>query len=507
MNGMNLCLCHFFLNFLLNPFIMIRHIQKRPGMGLPGGLGMANKKNKKVVRYRRPLNINVGMIIFALIFAYMLFYVYTYIKRDKIEFYEVSEGSIVNDQRHTGIIFREETTKYTDRAGNINYYLREGKKAAVGTRIYSIDETGALSSLLAEKADGSVALSSDNLSTLKKQLSSFSQTFTDAGFQSVYDTKYTLDSEVLEFVNMDTLKNLDSVIAEMGINFQEVRSDASGIVSYSIDSMEGLTPTQVTAEMFDRSSYTRTNVKSGQLVEQGAPAYKLVTSGDWSIVFPLSEEETALYNGKTSLLVKFSGTSLKTSGSFSTITGADGKVYGKLDFTKYMEQFVSDRFVEFEIITEEVQGLKIPRSAVTEENFYLIPKDFLVRSDTGAARGFYKETYGEDGTPSVVLVSADIYNADDDYYYVGAWENSEFKAGDYIVKENSQERYQIGQTASLQGVYNINKGYTVFKRIVVLNSNDEYYTIEKGSDYGLSVYDHIVLDASAVEQEGTIIYQ
>ena len=187
---------------------------------------MAKKKTKKVVRYRRPLNINVGMIIFALIFAYMAFYVYTYIRRDKIEFYEVSEGGIVNDQRHTGIIFREEETKYTDRAGNINYYLREGKRAAVGTRIYSIDETGTLSELLAAQADSSVVLSQENLSTIKKQLSSFSQTFTDAAFHSVYDAKYTLDSEVLEFVNVDTLKNLDSVVSEMGVNFSQVRADA-----------------------------------------------------------------------------------------------------------------------------------------------------------------------------------------------------------------------------------------------------------------------------------------
>ena len=113
---------------------------------------MAKKKNRKVVRYRRPLNINVGMIIFALIFAYMAFYVYTYVRRDKIEFYEVTEGGIVNDQRHTGVILREETVQYTDRAGNINFYLQEGKRAAVGTRIYSIDETGTISSLLAEQA-------------------------------------------------------------------------------------------------------------------------------------------------------------------------------------------------------------------------------------------------------------------------------------------------------------------------------------------------------------------
>ena len=89
---------------------------------------MAKKKNKKVVRYRRPLNINVGMIIFALIFLYMAFYLYTYLRRDKVEFYEVVEGSIVNDTRHTGIILRTEEPKYTDRAGNINFYMREGKR-------------------------------------------------------------------------------------------------------------------------------------------------------------------------------------------------------------------------------------------------------------------------------------------------------------------------------------------------------------------------------------------
>lgn len=467
---------------------------------------MANKKNKKIVRYRRPLNINVGMIIFALIFAYMAFYVYTYMQREKIEFYEVAEGSIVNDQRHTGVILRQETTKLTHSAGNINYYLREGKRAAVGTRIYSIDETGALSKLLEERTDGSVALSKENLSSLKKELSSFSQTFTEENFKAVYDTKYSLDSEVLEYVNVDTLKNLDSVIEEMGVNFEQIRSDDAGIVSYSVDGMEGLTPNQITMELLDKTNYKKNIIKSGQLVENGAPAYKLITSSDWSIVFSLTDEERALYQDKTSLTVKFLGKNLETAGRFTVITGADGNVYGQLDFDKYMEQFVSDRFVDFEIITEEVTGLKIPRTAVTDVNFFLIPKEFLVLSETGSARGFYKETYTEEG-PSVVLVSCDIYNSDEEYYYVDSGVNSELKAGDYLVKENSEERYQVGQMASLQGVYNINRGYTAFRRIEVLNSNDEYYTVKKGTNYGLSVYDHIVLNAESVSANGTIIYQ
>lgn len=467
---------------------------------------MAKKKNKKVIRYRRPLNINIGMIIFALIFAYMAFYVYTYMKRERIEFYEVTEGSIVNDQRHSGIILRTEVPKYTDRAGNINYYLREGKKAAVGTRIYSIDETGSLSKLLEEKMGDSVALSSENLSSLKKELSSFSQTFTNENFNSVYDTRYSLDSRVLEYVSVDTLKNLDDAIAQLGGNFEQVRSDMAGIVSYSVDGLESVTPEQVTAELFDKSVYKKAQTKSGQLVEKGAPAYKLITEGTWSILFPMTDEDHALYGQKTSLSVKFSGKDLKTTGSFSVITGADGGSYGKLDFHKYMEQFVSDRFVDFEIITEEVKGLKIPRTAVTEVNFFQIPKEFLVRSPEGSARGFYKETYTENG-PAVALVSCDIYNDDGEYYYVDAGEKSELKAGDYLVKENSQDRFQVGTMASLQGVYNINRGYTMFRRIEVLNSSDEYYTVAKGTGYGLSVYDHIVLNAAAVSENDTIIYQ
>ena len=38
------------------------------------------KKSSKIIRYRKPLNINIGMIIFALIFVYMSFSVYTYLK-------------------------------------------------------------------------------------------------------------------------------------------------------------------------------------------------------------------------------------------------------------------------------------------------------------------------------------------------------------------------------------------------------------------------------------------
>ena len=91
---------------------------------------MAKKKNKKVIRYRRRLNTNVGIIIFAIIFIYLAFSVYTYMKKEKVQFYEVVEGNIVNDSQHTGIILRDEMVQTAEDTGYINYYVREGKRAA-----------------------------------------------------------------------------------------------------------------------------------------------------------------------------------------------------------------------------------------------------------------------------------------------------------------------------------------------------------------------------------------
>lgn len=462
------------------------------------------KNSNKIIRYRKPLNINIGMIIFALIFVYMGFSVYTYLKKEKIQFYEVVDGGIVNDRDYTGIILRDEEVKYTDRAGTINYYVREGRRAAVGTTVYSIDETGEMASYLSQNA-GDSTLSTENLVDLKKQLSSFNMTFDEERFSTVYDIKYTMEALVLEYSNFDTEDSLAALEAA-GIRFTQVRSDTAGVVSYTIDSFDGMDAAQIEASMFDRANYTSTIRRSGETVAINDPVYKITTSDDWSVIFPLSEEDLELYSGRDSLQVAFSGTSLTVTGDFSIVTGADGASYGKLDFDKYMVQFVSDRFVDFEIVSEKADGLKIPITAVTTKDFFLVPKEYLDTGGDSNSSGFLKETYAEDGTSSVVFTPATLYYETEDDYYIEIGGDEGFNAGDYLVKPQSTERYQLGATASLEGVYNINKGYTVFKQIEVLDSNDEFYTVRKNMDYGLSVYDHIVLDADTVE-EGKLIYQ
>ncbi len=465
------------------------------------------EENKKILRYRKPLNLNIGMLIFAVIFIYMVFSVCTYITKKKVQPYEVAEGSIVNDKSFTGIILRHETTAYTENAGYLNYYIREGKRAAAGASVCSIDETGRLASLLEELGEDQMSLSTEDLAEVKKQLSVYSLSYSDNKFDTVYDTRYSLEAMVLEYVNFNALENQELLMDQLEGNFKQVKTDVSGVISYAIDSYEGLDPSQISAEVFDRSNYSRSVTKAGKQVEPGTPVYKIITDDLWSVVFPLEERDMADFGGETSLDVKFAGHDLTARGSYSMITGADGKPYGKLDFDKYMVQFVSERYLDFEVITSTTEGLKIPVSSVTSKNFYLIPTGFLTTGGDSTNDGFNKEVYSETGEVSIVFVPTVIYYSTEEYCYIDAGEDEPIRAGDYLVKPDSTERCQVGQTASLEGVYNINKGYAVFKQIEILSQNDEFYTVKKGTKYGLNVYDHIVMDASVIEKEGVLIYQ
>ena len=60
-----------------------------------------------------------------------------------------------------------------------------------------------------------------------------------------------------------------------------------------------------------------------------------------------------------------------------------------------MVQFISDRFAEFEVVSEAEEGLKIPAASVTTKDFFTIPVEFAASGgdESSARTGFYKEVY------------------------------------------------------------------------------------------------------------------
>ena len=82
----------------------------------------------------------------------------------------------------------------------------------------------------------------------------------------------------------------------------------------------------------------------------------------------------------------------------------------------------------------------------------------------------------------------------------------DFSEDTVLIKPDSKETWPLKKTAKLKGVYNINKGYAVFKQIQILCESEEYYIVDTGSDYGLSNYDHIALNGEDVK-ENDVVFQ
>ncbi|MDO4438200.1 MAG: HlyD family efflux transporter periplasmic adaptor subunit [Eubacteriales bacterium] len=465
-----------------------------------------NKKNKnKILKLRKQFKPNVGILFFLIIVVYIVFAFISYQKREKVMVFEVEEGNIVKEHNYTGLIFREEVVKKAELTGYVNFYLPEGKKAAKYDKICSIDESGNLKNYIKSNSSEFNELSNSNLAEIRNYLNGFSRQFDNNSFNMTYDADMSLESLVMDFSNRNVLLGMSDKLKAAGINFNEFSANQTGMVSYSIDGYEGLKIDDIEESWLDKTNYKKTVIHSGDHVNEGDDLYKIITSDKWQIVFKLDENDLAEFGDKKSLVVQFGDKDLSTTGDFHSIRGKDGNSYGVLEFSKYLTQFNAERFTNFEIVSNDVSGLKIPEKSITKKDFCIIPKEYLFTNDDGE-QGFYKENLSETGT-STQFISTDIYNEDEEYCYIECNDNTELKVGDYITKpQSTDKRYQIGPVKPLEGVYNVNKGYTVFKRIEPLEMANGYCIIKKNTSYGLSVYDHIVLDASTVS-DGQLIFR
>lgn len=456
---------------------------------------MEQNGNNKITKYRKPLNLNIGMIIFAVILIYVLICVFMYFTQKHIEGHQVKMGSLSTNNIYKGIALRDEEIITADKAGYVNYYAREGERVGVGNLVYTLDESGKLADYLNSEVSGST-LTTKDLTELKTEILGFVNTFDPDHFSSVYDFKYNVQGTVLKLANANILENIDTInksgISEL-ISF--CNSPGTGIVIYSVDGYEDLTMEQLTAEQFDPKNYEKKQLISNELIAAGDPVYKLSTDEDWSIVIQTDAEKESELLEAEYVKVKFLKNQETSWGKVESYTNPEGDIFVKLTFTNSMVTFCTDRFIDIELILEDEEGLKIPNSSIVEKEFFIVPKEYVIQGGNSSNYGVMKETYLEDGTATTEFVETTIYNETETEYYL---DDMVLRIGDYIIKPESTEKYAISKRGSLTGVYNINKGYADFKQINILYKNDEYSIVKSNTQYGLSVYDYIVLDATTV---------
>ena len=237
-------------------------------------LSKSAKKNNKIIKYKRKPK---GIVpIFAVIIFYVVSFIVMYSSKAKVKTYEVDNGSLTSNTRFTGIALRNEEVIYSSYSGNINYYQKEGNRVKVDDTIYTVDETGRVAEILSQytKSDEN-SLTKENLHAIKSMLNNFRTNYDGSNFNALYDLKTDLNSTILQAMNESIINNLDSIVTNTGSEnlFQTISAKSSGVIVYSIDGFETVTPETMTSSMFDKNNYKKQNLKAESIIVSDNPAY------------------------------------------------------------------------------------------------------------------------------------------------------------------------------------------------------------------------------------------
>lgn len=459
-----------------------------------------NQRPKKITKMPRSgiLNLNIGAVIFGALAIYIVLIVISYLRSTHISGYEVKLGSLAMDTTARAVAIRDEHVSKVREPGYINYYAREGERAAVGDLVYTVDETGQLSDQITESQTVSSNLKESDLATLKTDIQNYKVSYTPKSFKSIYDFKFDLEGTAEQISNESIMAILNSVSGNgMSSAVDMGYASQSGIVAYETDGLENLDVNSITADIFDEDAHKAVKLSNGSLVSVSDNAYRVTTTENWSIVLQWNETWDDKIVDDDYIKVCFLKDGNVIWGLTKILNNSDGK-YLQLSFTNSMMTYASERYLDVELMTNDQTGLKIPNSSIIKKEFYLVPEDYLTQGGDTDNEGFMRKTFLENGTESTEFVATEVYDKQDGYCYV---DTDSFHAGDVLVKPDSEETFTLNKKDTLTGVYNLNSGYADFRKIKVLEENKEYSIVESGTQYGLNVYDHIVLDGENISDK------
>ena len=468
---------------------------------------MAEKK-QKVLRTRKIRTINVGVFIIALVLVYIIINIVVSIRKDHVSLYEVQAISMAMDNTCEAVIIRNEENYYTDKAGYTNYYIRSGSRVAVGDAVYSIDESRNIYDYLTDY-DLNYNYSESDIEMLRDCVSDYYNMGGLNDYAGIYELKTSLETEIAGISDSFLLENLDEIqaSADNSFSFDIKKAEKAGVVSFFSDSLEGLTADSVTAATFDRKNYTASNIFDTDIKEAGAFVYKIVDDTSWSMVFHLTPEQYDNLSERSNISFTIKNDGLKLTKDCTYYKQGD-ECFCKIVMDNYMIRYIKDRFLDIRLELQDEEGLKIPYSSLIDKEFFVIPINYYV-SNPGEDPdhpdyGFNFMNYDE-ATRSLNygFKPCDIYYKDEENGVVYV-DTKDLDYGQYIYSMDDETRYQVSVIKKIRGVYNVNRGYAIFRRIEIISESDEYCIVREGADLSINKYDHILLNASLLNENNEV---
>lgn len=465
-------------------------------------------KNKTIVKFRTRREVNIGLVIAFGILLLMIFQLYRYMTTPHLSLYEVLDGKTDSEFTASAMILRNETVYKTQNAGYLNFYFREGARVFKGAKVYSLNDSSSLQDVLNYNETATV-LSAEDLARLKEDLRDLHREYSDVSFEKSCGKKEDFLADYLRYRDLSMLDLASDKTSAAG-GFFTAYTTQSGTITYYSDRYDGYTP-----EMLNGTEFLKENqVVPERSSTTGVTAidsfvYKIVDDLDWKLVVCVPEDMllTILASGPK-LCFSISGEDTVYEKDYETIT-VGGQTYLQIKMQRFVKEYLRYRFLDLTIYTDAATGLKIPKTALVERELYQIPEEFIVNGG-GTAKGTVGVSleYFDSGTGDAAyeFYALEPLFHEDGYYYVTV---DELPSERYIAapsEEGEPKRVMLHTfLTKMEGVYNMNKGYAVFRRIVRITDIDGYILVKAGLAGGVSLYDHIILDASAVSKDMILV--
>ncbi len=457
---------------------------------------------------RKPSNefrMNIGTIIFAIIFFYIIIRILISLQKESLSIYEVQNSYIDTNISATALIVRQEELVNATSSGYVSYYVRDGEKIGKNKTVYTIDETGSIYEKIKDADSDAFELTNDGLSEIRTRISNFENYFNYASFSDVYNFHYDIENAVLELTNeamIEQLTSLDDSSTDIS-TYKKVTTTDSGIITYYKDGYENFDIHNFKASDINKSNYKKATLKTGEIINSGDPVYKLITSENWYLIAELSDKQVKELSDQDTVIVNIHNSSKNITCNFE-LTKQDNKNFIIISLNQQMVNYINDRFIDIVIIQDQNNGLKIPNTSITKKSVYKIPIDYLSQGSDSTSNNLLNiKVLDDKGEVTLKQVSPDIYKTDDEYCYV---DPNDFGQNDVLVNTQNNDTLALNtaEKAELQGVFCVNQGIATFRYIDVLYQDDEYTIVKPEVPYSIAWYDRIILDQSLVKENQII---
>lgn len=453
--------------------------------------------------WQRITPAHIGAVVLMLVFIYLCINLYLYKNRDQVSIYEVQNANISYQTVYEGVCIRDEHLISATHSGYVNYFIQNGRRVAKSGVVFSVDASGNNVYSQINKDYEDYSFSSEEISEIKSMISGAMRDYNgaDLGWSGEFCDNIT--ETIYDLVSTNILDRIETVRegSSSGSDFHYERSSSSGIVTYRADSLTGLTADEVSSETFEKDRYKEFSLKSTGLIGSGDPVYRICPTENWSVVTLVSEEFYINNLENKEITIFINGNSEPLKGTLKMLR-KDKDYLAQVDLDYCLSDYIDERFVNVEFFSDTEDGLKVPLTAVTTKEFYLVPLSMFTADEGYAGYVLKREKYDEtDGSVSYEDIYTSKYYSDGYYAYI---DKSVLNEGDYLCNTITGERVRVSSVGELDGVYCVNKGYYVFTRVEKLRANNEYVIVRKNTGDGLRLYDHIALNSSDAV-EGNII--